>query len=313
MKRLRPSLAALRVTLGVLPLMLLLPSCSKVKSWVSGEAGGSGATPAGASQAAASLSNFEGELGVVFKPGAQARDTKVVGPINLQVKNGKIRLDAPTDVEQLKGIGRAYLVIAALDKKIFAVLEDKKEVVLLDLDKLGAQLKSMVPATARDHEPPKVPENTQKITKTGHKDKVAGHDCEDWEIATERGKAVICVAERGVPWLKLPTLSVPSEHAWLSELLDGQHFPLRLIAQEKDGQESGRIEVTKLEAKTLPAQLFELPQGYRTVELQQAIQELMMAGMGGHAMPPGGPGQLPPDIAARLNAARKQAAAAKAK
>ena len=300
-------ISELRPTLPLILALSFLMSCGKGKSPAGASPGATGSAPQSAISVAASLESFEGELGVVIKPGAQVNQGKQVGPINLQVKNGKIRIDAPAELEQLQGVGRAHLVIAALDKKIFAVLDGRKEVVSVDLDKIGEQLKHLAPSTAQEAPGRASPEKAPKITKTGRKDKLAGRDCEDWEIAAERGKAVICVADDGVPWLKLPALGVPSEHAWIGELLDGRHFPLRMVALEKDGQESGRLEVTKFERKALAAQLFEIPAGYRTVDLQQAIQELMMAAMGGRAMPPDMPPGLPPDIAAKINAARSKA------
>ena len=62
---------------------------------------------------------------------------------------------------------------------------------------------------------------------------------------------------------------------------------------------------------TMPAQLFDMPAGYRTVELQEAIREVMMASMGAASMPQGMPPNLPPDIAARINAARQKGASTK--
>ena len=301
----------------VLSLGIATAGCGKVKALIGLDKGDSGAGAQAAANSVPALDSFEGELGLMIKPGPKERQTAPIPPINLLVKAGKVRIDVPNDIEQLKSIGKVYVVIAALDKKLFAVLDDKKEVVLVELDKIGEHINRMKPPSV--HEPhnattaPKPP----KITKTGHKDKIAGHDCEDWEIAADTGgKALVCVAERGVAWLKMPSLGLPAEQAWMAELLDGRHFPLRVVAYEKDGIEAGRIEVTKLEQKPLAAQLFEMPAGYRTVELQQAIQEMMSAAMGGHAMPPGmaeghaqglPPGmaaQLPPEIAARIKAAQ---------
>jgi len=305
------------VTTVTLSAAIGLSGCNKSKSSASTTASSSTA-PAQTTDQAPSLEGFEGEIGIRIRPGPSVHDAKPIGPLNLQVKGGKIRLDAPTDLEQLKGLGQVYLVVAAPEKRIFAVLEDKKEVVTLALDKLGERIKHMRPPPSHEQPQAVTPKPPPKITKTGHKSRVAGQSCEDWEVSSDGSKAVVCVAERDVPWLKLPTLNIAGEQAWIGELLDGKHFPVRLIAYEKDGRESARIELTKLEQKALPAGLFEMPSGYRTVELEQAIQQVMMAGMGAHSMPsttpmPGSPAnlkyQLPPEIAARLKAAREQAAA----
>ncbi len=308
-----PQVFAATRSVATLSLLLVgFSSCNKSKS--SDSTAPNGTSPQASSAAASLLEAFEGEIGILIKPGPQSHETKAIGPLNIQVKSGKVRIDAPSEVEHLKGLGHAYVVIAAPEKKIFAVLEDKKQIISLELDKLGERLKQMKPPTPTPHQAQaQAPaEKPPQIVKSTRADTVAGHTCYDWDIITEKGKASLCVAERGVPWLSMPIQNLPVEHAWLGQLLDGRHFPLRFVAYE-NGKESGRLEVTKLEQKSLPAQLFEAPAGYRTVELEQAIQEFMMAGMGAAGMRPAGaagPGMLPPDIAARIKAAQEKRAKA---
>ena len=297
------------VAAASLTALVALPGCSKSKSSDSAVQSATSASPQTSSPTAL-LEVFEGEIGIIIKTGPESHEAKSVGPLNLRIKSGKIRVDAPTDIEQLKGFGHAYLVIAAAEKKIFAVLEDKKEVVTLELEKLGEQLKQMKPSLPAQPQAARPSAKPPKIVKSMRMDTVAGHSCHDWDIITERGKVTLCVSDQGVPWLSFPTEGLPAEHAWLSQLFDGQHFPLRMVMFENN-RESGRLEVTKLEPKALPAQLFDMPAGYRTVELQEAIRELMMASMGAASMPEGMPPNLPPDIAARINAARQKGASTK--
>jgi hypothetical protein len=303
--------------------------CGKIKAMIGLDPSDAGVAMQANSESIPSLDSFEGEVGLMIKPGVKEREVKPIAPINLLVKAGKFRIDLPTDLEQLKAIGKVHIVVAALDKKLFAVLDDKKEVVLIELDKIGEHINRMKPPTM-PNTPPSTPPKPPKITKTGHKDTLAGHTCEDWEIVGESGsKAMACIAERGVSWLKLPSIGMPSEHAWVAELLDGRHFPLRVVGYDKDGTEAGRIEVTKLEPKPMAAQLFEIPAGYRTVDLQQAIQGMMSAAIAGRGLPPGMPpgmprgmpadlppgvaAQLPPEIVARIKAAEARSAAVGAK
>ena len=310
MKLFRGSLLTWRfVAASSLTALVALPGCNKSKSSDSAVQGASSASPQTTSPTA-SLEVFEGEIGIIIRTGPESHEAKSVGPLNLRIKSGKIRVDAPTDIEQLKGVGRAYLVIAAAEKKIFAVLEDKKEIVTLELEKLGAQLKQMKPPLPAQAQAPRPAETPPKIVKSMRMDTVAGHSCHDWDITTERGKVTLCVSDQGVPWLSFPTGGLPVEHTWLSQLFDGRHFPLRMVMFENN-RESGRVEVTKLEPKAVPAQLFDMPVGYRTVELQEAIREVMMASMGAASMPQGMPPNLPPDIAARINAARQKGASTK--
>jgi hypothetical protein len=85
----------------------------------------------------------------------------------------------------------------------------------------------------------------------------------------------------------LPITGIPTEYAWAMELMDGKHFPLRVIGyDEKTGAEEGRVELTKFEKKTLPATLFDMPAGYKVVDVEQMFAGLAhQPGLGA----PGGP------------------------
>jgi hypothetical protein len=97
----------------------------------------------------------------------------------------------------------------------------------------------------------------------------------------------VCVASEGASWFQLPALGLPSEHAWAAELLDGKHFPLRLVDFGADGKEKARIEVTKIDKKTLQASKFEVPAGYKVMDLSQLMQGIP-------GMPSGVPNFKPP-------------------
>lgn len=305
----RPFLARACVVLG---LTLSFGGCGKKET--PGAAGAAASAP-GAAVAAPSglafLDGFEGEIGVLVKdasPGA-----KPVPPFALKVKEGKVRVEIPEEMAASKGVGgKGYAVLNAPEKKLFIVIDDKKQVVLFDLDKAGEQLKAfgggMDPAArgARDRKEP-TSEPPPKVTKTGLKDTVAGYTCELWDVVSQDGdKLRACVANEGASWFRLPLTGIPTEHAWALELLDGKHFPLSGIAYDKSGAEKGRVEVTKIDKKTLAANVFEIPPGYKVVDLQQMM--MGFAAMGGGAMgaaammgkmPPGfPPGMIPPGAAA---------------
>ena len=72
---------------------------------------------------------------------------------------------------------------------------------------------------------------------------------------------------------------------------DGSHFPMRAVAYDKDGTtEVGRMEVSKVDKKTLDAQTFTPPATYKVVDIGQAVQGFMMGGMTGNPGEMGGPG-----------------------
>jgi hypothetical protein len=101
---------------------------------------------------------------------------------------------------------------------------------------------------------------------------VAGYRCEDWEVASDHREATLCVAEQGVSWLQFPLTGVPTERLWMAELLDGKHFPLRAVSFAKDGTtEESRVEVTRIEKKSLAPSQFEPPASYRVIDLAQMM------------------------------------------
>jgi hypothetical protein len=272
--------------------------CNKQKSTLDQDQGEGGVA---AQAAAALLSGFEGEIGLVFKPGAKERSSKPVPPLTLLVKESKMRVDVPAGLETTQALGsKAYAVLNTPEKKLYAVLDDRKQVFVLDLNKAGEQLKALAPPSKKEHAPGGGAARTPpKITKTGQMDKIAGYACENWEIADPEkgGKVSICVADQGASWFQLPAASLPAEYAAMLELVDGKHFPLRFIAYEKDGSEGGRIEVTKIEKKPLAAQMFEIPATYQVVSLEQMMGQLMSGAMRPGALPGGKPGfALPPGV-----------------
>jgi hypothetical protein len=252
------------------------------------------------------LSGFEGEIDLFFRGTKSARPGAAAAPetinLSLFVKDKKFRMDLPNTPGPggmpMKGFG----VLDATQMKAFLVTDTpEKMAIVFDLNKTGEQLKgfSAKPSLGGgggSNQPSKPP---PKVTKTGRKDKVAGYECEEWEIVDDSSKANVCVAQQGFSWLKIPFLGAPAEYAWMGELLDGTHFPLRVIAFEKDGRESTRIEVTKIDKKALAANQFEIPPGYPQMTLDQMIAKAMsgFGAPGGRpptGLPPGfNPGTIP--------------------
>jgi hypothetical protein len=286
-----------------------LGACSK-KEAPSGVAAGEGtsAPAAAGGLGLAFLNGFEGEIGILFKDATKA--TKPTPPLALMIKDNKVRVELPAEMAASNGMGsKGYAVLNTPEKKVYAVLEEKKQVVLIDLDKAGEQLKNfggMDRAPRDPREPKESPSHPPpKVTKTGQKDSVAGYACEIWDIVPDTGeKLSACVANEGASWFRLPLTGIPTEHAWALELLDGKHFPLRGIAYDKSGAEKGRVEVTKIEKKALAAALFEIPAGYKVVDLQQMFAAFgSMGAMGAAPMM----GKMPPGIAAQMGAAQRGA------
>jgi hypothetical protein len=284
--------------------------CDKLKSMASGGSGASASasaapdTPAG--QALALLDGFEGEIDVSAK-GDKPGEAPM--PLAVLVKSGKIRMDIPEQLARSGGgpmgaNAKGYGIFDSAAKKIYVVLDSSKQVIVVDLNKIGEEMKGFAPpgkgsAPGSSGGPQGTP---PKVTKTGKYDTVAGYKCENWDVSSDHKEGTVCVAQEGFSWLSLPMAAlngVPTEHLWMAELLDGKHFPLRFVGYGQDGTtEKGRVEVTKVDKKPLPDASFAYPPTYAVIDLDQMMRGLggMMGGMphgGMPGMPPGMPGMPP--------------------
>ena len=256
---------------------------------------GSAAPGAGASASLAVLDGFEGEIDLTAKGKLAGKEGAANAPMNLVllVKDGKFRFDLPEGLAGAHDLGKAYVLVMPADKKLYAVMDAKKQAVLIDMDKLAAQAK----AFGAGHAPAGGSATPAQITKTGKTDTVAGYQCEIWHVASEKSVGDLCIAAQGTSWFHLPLSGMPAEYAWASEITDGKHFPLRFVASE-NGAEQGRIEVTSIQKKALPADQFSVPPGYAVMNLEQMLGA-MLGGMPGGM--PGMPGmaagvQLPAGV-----------------
>ena len=254
------------------------------------------------------LTSFEGEIDVqaTSKGGAGGAPQSI--PLALFVKSGKLRADLPAQVLQ-GGPGamlgaKAYAILDSAAKKLYVVADQRKEVIVIDLDKSGEQLKNVGKPASTPSEPKGPAPTPTKVVKTGKYDTVAGYKCENWDVQSDHKEGTACVAQEGVSWFSLPITGIPTEQAWAIELLDGKHFPLRFVGYEKDGAtESGRVEVTKIDKKTLAETEFQYPPTYKVVDLAQ-----MMAGFGAFGGMAGGAGMAPRSRCRGRRACRRTAA-----
>jgi Domain of unknown function (DUF4412) len=234
------------------------------------------------------LMGFEGEIDMTAKGSDPGKPPQ---PVGMLVKGDKLRLDVipGTDAANTLG-GKAFLLVRVADKKLDVVTDARKQVVELDLTNPEVMKTIQKSASSPGH--PAKPEPPPKLTKTGTKETIAGYPCEDWEVASAKDnkkKASLCVASLPSTFFHIPLTGVPGEYGFALELIDGQHFPLRVVGyDEHTGAESGRLEVTKLDPHPVDAAKFEIPAGYKTVDMLQMFQAFSNAHVPG--MPSGMPG-----------------------
>ena len=284
-----PALPLALLVTALLPCATL--SCKKPGA--ASDAGTDGALAAtDASAGLAFLSDFEGEIDAFTKDSAKPN----AQPVNLvlMVKAGKIRVDIPEGLA--KGVApgplgdKGYAIFDSSAKKLTIVSDAKKEAILLDLNNSGKALSGLTPG-APGH--PGAPATPSKITKTGKTDTVAGYSCEYWDVTSDHKEGTVCMGSDGPSWFTLPTTGIPTAQAWMSDLLDGKHFPLRFIGYGKDGTtEENRIEITKIDKKPIDDASFQVPAGYKTIDLEKMMQGIPgMPGVpGGMPAMPGMPG-----------------------
>lgn len=247
---------------------------------------------------APAVSDFEGEIALLAK-GKLAGNDATPTNLTLLIKGNRVRIDLPQSLTAARGLGPAYVLAFPAEKKVYAILDARKQVVLLELDKLAEQAKSFGARPRPDAGAASPP--ATRLEKTGKFDTVAGTKCEIWHFNQAKGEGDACIAEQDTSWLQLPNAgAAPGEFSWLSPIADGKHFPLRFVAIEQN-VERGRIEVTSIRRKPLAAGQFELPADYAVLSVEQLIGS-MLGGLGGPGiqLPPGlklPPGvKLPPGI-----------------
>ncbi len=234
-----------------------------------------------------SLNGFEGEIDATLTD-AKTHDAPVA--LSLVVKDGKVRADIPDRLTKPAGGGgplggAGYVIVDPAAKKMDFVSDPRRQVFAFDLDKGSDLLKQMGAGRAGKPSGPPGPPAEQKVTKTGRYSTVAGYRCEDWDLTGDHREGTICVADTAASWLHFPNLTVPSDKAWMGELLDGKHLPLRFTGYAKDGTtEEARFEVTQMNQHPVEASLFDVPPGYTVFDLAK-----MMQGLKGLPGAPGGP------------------------
>lgn len=244
-----------------------------------------------AESSAPGVSDFEGEIGLLAKGKFSGNDATPLS-LTLRVKGGKLRVDLPEAVTNAHGLGPAYLLVQPAEKKMYAILDAKKQAVLLEFDKLAEQAKRFG-VQARGGDPAKADVAAPRLEKTGKFDTVAGTKCEIWRVIHTKVSGEACIADHATPWFQLPTVpQAASEMSWVSEVADGKHLPLRFVTMAKNVEE-GRLEVTSIKQKTLPTSLFELPADYAVLSIEQMMASIM-GGLGGTRLPPGV--RVPPGV-----------------
>ena len=178
-------------------------------------------------------SGFEGEITMhMARAGAPEEDMVV------KAKGDKMRIDT----------GANYLLYDPATNKMTMVSPAQKSVMDLDFSKAGAPQANTTGDTAT-------------IDKSGKHETIAGIDCEDWTARDPSGKkSEVCIAQ-GIAFFDMGSMKGGSSSIG-KEMRDKKLFPLRSVEYDAAGKELSRMQVTKVEKKSIDDSEFTVPKDY---------------------------------------------------
>ena len=174
----------------------------------------------------------------------------------------------PTDMVFLTKGGKSLVDVPGRDGQTAHSIFDpttQKVTIVMDSQQLAMQVPlPHASAAAPNATPP-------KVTRTGKHETVAGYDCEDWDIVLEGGKREATCVAQGLAFFDFSAMSGPVgggvHSSWAEELRDGNAFPLRAVESDSAGKETSRMEVTRIEKKSLDDAAFIVPASYHIMQV----------------------------------------------
>ena len=185
--------------------------------------------------------DFEGEIALRI-----SRPEMPPSELLFEASEGRVR------VGMSQADGPAYALVKPDGMAVF-VMESKKAWSDLNMAKSRAQVE-------KDN-----PTGPPSVNKTGKLETIAGQRCEVWEIKHTSGKRTDACISEGLVGFDLGTL-MPGAGPFTSqsseEIAKRKLFPLRSVEIDAKGQETSRMEVTRVERKSLDKSRFEVPKDF---------------------------------------------------
>jgi hypothetical protein len=178
-------------------------------------------------------STFEGEISMhMVRAGAPEEDMVV------KAKGDKMRIET----------NDAWLLYDPGTNKITMVSPKQKSYMDLDFAKAGAPQAN----TSAD---------TSTIDKSGKHETIAGIDCENWTAHDPSGKkSEVCIAQ-GIAFFDMGSMKGGTSTIG-KEMRDKKLFPLRSVEYDTAGKEISRMQVTKVDKKSLDDSEFVIPKDF---------------------------------------------------
>jgi hypothetical protein len=215
--------------------------------------------------AAVANADFEGEADL--KITATGEHSNVTGSGKTYVSKvgwrSEMEMSSPEMAKATGGAPMRWVTFGKLSDpgKIYMVNERMKTYTVLDTRKM--------------HE---MAESTQKkekkyvIKKIG-RDTVAGLPCENYQITQEGNKDVFeaCMTKEFMSgdWMRAIARGKRGESDWLQKLREAglEGYPIRFTSRNAETKGTWTMEVTKVERRSIPSSMFEVPPGYRETSM----------------------------------------------
>jgi hypothetical protein len=165
-----------------------------------------------------------------------------------------------TKIITAKEEGKVYVIINQIDKKIDIIMNKNNMYMELPMD--STRLKSGLD-TAR------INRIKESITKTGNKKTILGYECEEFLIKDDERIINMWVTKAIIPFMGFGNpRGKGSFNNKIEELTSNfQGFPMELTVTLEDGTVKEKMEVTSIERKTLDKSEFEIPAGYKKLDM----------------------------------------------
>ena len=164
-----------------------------------------------------------------------------MGQMPYMIKESKVRMEF--DMGQQKGA----MLLLPDESKMVVIIEAMQGYMTMNMEKFTDD---------EDY-------SDTEVSKTGQTKTIAGHQCTVWKIDTPENSVEACMAN-GLGNFVMPRSPMAQQQtpAWAKELMSDGGMPLEVI-EFKNGNEKLQMKATKIERKSLSADLFAIPEGYR--------------------------------------------------
>lgn len=108
--------------------------------------------------------------------------------------------------------------------------------------------------------------DTAQIEKSGQHETIAGIDCERWTVHDQGKRSEVCIAQ-GIAYFDMSNPKNGGGGGLAKELREKKLFPLRDVEYDASGKEISRMEVTKVDKKSIPDSELEVPKDYTKISL----------------------------------------------